>query len=202
VSTPLPNSPVPIFPLPGVFLFPAQLLPLHVFEPRYRQLVEDSLDGPGRIVIGTIVGEGTPPPVMEVAGLGEIVRHEKLEDGRFHIWVLGLLRVRIREEPSDRLYRRVRCLPFAEVQAPPDEALHLREQLRAATQSRLEQKLQLPDATPTGILTDLLVQTLQAPQQVVEEIFAEESVAERARKALAAHARYPRPRKEGGGPAR
>jgi len=189
----LPTTTVPLFPLPSVFLFPAQLLPLHVFEPRYRQLVEDSLDGPGRIVLGTILGDGDPPPVMAVAGLGEIVRHEKLPDGRFHIWLLGLHRVRIEEQPSSRLYRMVRCHGFEEVPAPPAEARHLRALLRAAAQTRLAKKLPLPDNTPTSVLTDLLVQTLHLPVAVLEAIFAERSVAERARKALAAHAQYPPP---------
>lgn len=193
MNAPLPRDPVPMFPLPGVFLFPAQILPLHVFEPRYRQLIEDCLDGPGRIVLATIVDRGEPAPVLEVAGYGEIVRHERLEDGRYHIWLLGLRRVRIEEARSDRLYRRVRCLPFSEVQAAPDEARRLRTLLRQATESRLPEKLPLPEQAPTGMLTDLLVQTLQAPQHVVEEIFAEESVAERARKALAAHEQYPPP---------
>ncbi|MGE3171282.1 MAG: LON peptidase substrate-binding domain-containing protein [Planctomycetota bacterium] len=191
MSTPLPQSPVPLFPLPGAFLYPAQVLPLHVFEPRYRQLVEDSLDGPGRLVIGTIVGDDDPPGVLPVAGLGEIVRHEKLTDGRFHLWVLGLARVRIDETPSDRMYRRVQCSPFAEVQADPAEAGRLKSRLRAAAQSRLAQKLPLPAAAPTGVLTDLLLQILQLPQALTEDIFAETSVAERARKALDAHARFP-----------
>ena len=194
----LPQSPVPMFPLPGVFLFPAQLLPLHVFEPRYRQLVEDCLDGPGRIVLGTIVGDGEPPPVLPVAGLGEIVRHEKLPDGRYQIWLLGLARVRIEEAPSDRRYRRVRCLPFDEVQAAPDEARRLRAQLRDAAQRRLQRELPLPRTVPTSILTDLLLQTLPAPAAVVEAIFAETSVAERARKALAAHAQFPPPARPAG----
>jgi Lon protease-like protein len=191
VSTPLPQSPVPLFPLPGVFLYPAQVLPLHVFEPRYRQMVEDSLDGPGRLVIGTIVDNTEPPSVLPVAGFGEIVRHEKLADGRFHVWLLGLARVQIAEADSDRLYRKVHCLPFEEVQADPGEARQLKSQLRAAAQSRLSQKLPLPAAAPTGVLTDLLLQILQLPQAIAESIFAEQSVAERARKALAAHERYP-----------
>ena len=97
----LPSSPVPLFPLPGVFLFPHQMLPLHVFEPRYRQLVSDLLDGAGRFVIGTPAAlaraSGQTTDILPVAGLGEILRHEKRPDGRFHIWVLGLVRVRIRE---------------------------------------------------------------------------------------------------------
>ena len=44
----------PLFPLPNVFLFPGCVMPLHVFEPRYRQMVEDLLDGPGQVVMGTL----------------------------------------------------------------------------------------------------------------------------------------------------
>jgi len=187
----LPSEPVPMFPLPDVFLFPAQILPLHVFEARYRQLIDDCLDGPGRIAMPTIVGDGSPPPVLPVAGLGEIVRHEKLDDGRFHVWLLGLQRVRIDEAPSDRLYRKAFCRPFDEVPADAQEAHRLQALLRAATASRLPGDLTLPDKTPTNVLTDLLVQTLKAPQSVVVDIFSEKSVAERARKALAAHRQFP-----------
>ena len=42
---------VPLFPLPNVFLFPGQVLPLHIFEPRYRKMIADVLDGPGRIAV-------------------------------------------------------------------------------------------------------------------------------------------------------
>jgi len=78
------------------------------------------------------------------------------------------------------------------VQAEPGEARRLKAQLRAAARARLARDLPLPEGTPTSVLTDLLLQTLQAPPAVVEDIFAEPEVAARARKALAAHARYPR----------
>jgi Lon protease-like protein len=191
VSLHLPQSPVPIFPLRGVFLYPAQVLPLHIFEPRYRQMIEDSLDTHGRIVLGTIVDDAQPPHVLPVAGLGEIIRHEKLPDGRFHIWLLGLARVRVAEVESDRLYRKVRCHPFDEVQPDPLASKELKSQLREAAQSRIDEKLELPKAAPTAVLTDVLLQILQLPQTLNEAIFAEQSVAERARKALAAHERFP-----------
>jgi len=191
VSSPLPQTPVPMFPLPGVFLFPAQVLPLHVFEPRYRQMVEDCLDGPGRIVLSTIVDASEPPAVLPVAGFGEIVRHERLDDGRFNLWLLGLARVRIEEVPSDRLYRRVVVQPFHEVQADPAEARDLRARLHAAAQSRLPEKLTLPPGAPTGVLTDLLLQILRLPQAMTSQIFTEQSVALRARMALEAHDRFP-----------
>lgn len=181
-----------MFPLPGAFLFPHQMLPLHVFEPRYRQMVDDLLDGPGRLVIGTLrtaVGDDGPPPVLPVAGLGEIVRHERLADGRFQILVLGLVRVRLAEAPSDRLYRRVACQPFVEIAAPATEVEDLSRDLHKATQARLKQPLPLPDSAPPGLLADLLLQTLGAPQAFVEEAFSEPSVARRARLVLQAASR-------------
>ena len=191
MNTQLPRSPIPMFPLPGVFLYPAQILPLHVFEGRYRQLVEDSLDGPGRILLPTVIGEGEPAPLLPVAGLGEIVRHEKLDGGRFHIWLLGLSRVHLDEVASDRPYRMGRCLPFPEVQAQAEEAQDLQVRLREATSSRWPDRVLLPQKAPTAVLTDLLAQTLPIPPDVAQDIFVETSVAERARKVLQAHERYP-----------
>lgn len=181
-----------MFPLPGVFLYPNAVLPLHVFEPRYRQMVEDVLDGPGRIVLATVLpGElesPTPAPkVLPVGGLGEIVRHEKLPDGRFLLWLLGLARVRLQELPSQRLYRQVLCAPFDETTPMPAEASMLQAQLRAATEARLGRKLPLPGDTPTGMLTDLLIQTLQAPPDLLAGLYGEPSVAARAARALQLH---------------
>jgi Lon protease-like protein len=90
--SPGPVHVAPVFPLPGVFLFPLQILPLHIFEPRYRKMIEDSLDGPGRIVLATVpenhAGElDGAPPVLPIAGLGEIARHQRLPDGRFLVWL-------------------------------------------------------------------------------------------------------------------
>ncbi|HEX6812695.1 MAG TPA: LON peptidase substrate-binding domain-containing protein [Planctomycetota bacterium] len=191
----LPTSPVPLFPLPGVFLFPHQMLPLHVFEPRYRQLVGDLLDGPGRFVIGTPVAlAGASPDVPEVlpvAGLGEILRHEKKPDGRYHIWVLGLVRVRIQEVESKRLYRQVQCEPFVEIEAGQDESVDLSRRLLAATSARLKEPLPLPATAPPSLLADLLLQTLGAPQSVIERAFVEPSVSTRARIVLHAAAKAP-----------
>jgi uncharacterized protein len=201
VDVTLPSNPVPVFPLPGVFLYPHQILPLHVFEPRYRQLVGDLLDGPGRFVIGTVTqGQpqpadqsvdpptdqqpNRPPKLLPVAGLGEILRHEKLPDGRYQIWVLGLSRVCIDEVPSDRLYRQVRCEPFVEIDASEDESTELAQQLHAATVARIHQPLPLVDTTPPSVLADLLVQTLGASTTLLERFYTEPSVAARARLVL------------------
>ncbi|MGC3970453.1 MAG: LON peptidase substrate-binding domain-containing protein [Pirellulales bacterium] len=184
----LPSQPVPMFPLPRVFLFPHQLLPLHVFEPRYRRMVEDQLDGAGRLVLATIPdGEAeTPehqPAVHDVAGLGEIVRHERQADGRFMIWVMGLCRVRVHEVASDRPYRRVQCEPFPEIDATEAEA-ELPRKLRVALAARLQQPVELPESAPVALLADLLLQALRPPAGTMARVFAEPSIARRARLVL------------------
>lgn len=194
---------VPMFPLPGVFLFPRQLMPLHIFEPRYREMIEDSLDGPGRIVMGSVTEEPRTntdgePEVLPVAGLGEIARHEKLPDGRFLIWVFGLARVRIEEIPSDQPYRRVRFAPLQEVEPTEREVEELSGPLRAAILSRAQGQ-DLPPDVPLELLADLLLQRTELPPEEMEGLFVEASTAERARGALAAHARHPPPPDRGPG---
>ncbi|MBL8751832.1 MAG: LON peptidase substrate-binding domain-containing protein [Planctomycetes bacterium] len=198
MTTALPQAPVPMFPLPAAFLFPHQALPLHVFEPRYRALVGDLLDGPGRFVLGTILPQAeaapeAPPHVLPVAGLGEILRHEKLADGRYLIWVLGLCRVRIEEVASAKPYRLVRCHPFVEQDVPADASEGLAVELRAATTARLRHPLPLPEHAPPSLLCDLLLQTLSAPPEVLAHAFGEPSIEQRARYVLGEAERTPPP---------
>lgn len=88
---------VPIFPLAGAILFPRSQLPLHIFEPRYREMVRDAIDGPGRI--GMIqplrLDDDNRAPLYEVGCLGDVVGIEELDDGRFNIVLLGSNRFRL-----------------------------------------------------------------------------------------------------------
>ncbi len=198
------NQPVvPLFPLPNVWLFPYLLLPLNVFEERYRQMIEDCLDGPGRIVLGTIQ-EGHEesmagaPPVYPIAGLGEIGRHVRLPDGRFHVWLMGLQRVLLREVPSDRLYRRVAVEPAPEVSVPEAEEGPLRSKLLEALEQRTDKK-ELSPQVPASHLTDLLIMSMPLPHDVRNTLYGELDTAKRAAKALNEHAARPLER-EGDGP--
>jgi Lon protease-like protein len=98
---------LPIFPLPGALLFPRAQLPLHMFEPRYRDMVHDAIEGDGRI--GMI--QPQPPaddgaPLYSVGCVGEIVGVEELEDGCFNIVLNGSSRFRlIREADLGTAYR-------------------------------------------------------------------------------------------------
>ena len=116
---------VPVFPLPTTVFFPGVALPLHVFEPRYRALVEDAAQGEGLIAIATLLPgwekdyEGAPAfhPLATVGRLGPVAT---LPDGRSNILLYGLERARLEEEFTDRPYRRAHAR--VEPEAPVDEA--------------------------------------------------------------------------------
>jgi Lon protease-like protein len=98
---------VPIFPLAGAILFPRSQLPLHIFEPRYREMVRDALDGGGQIgMIQPLSLDPDNPPLYAVGCVGEIVGVEELEDGRYNIVLNGSSRFRlIAERALDSSYR-------------------------------------------------------------------------------------------------
>ncbi len=92
---------VPLFPLPGAILFPRGQLPLHIFEPRYRQMVREAIDGGGHI--GMIQPQlpdrdDHQAPLYGVGCAGEIVGIEEMEDGRFNIVLTGTNRFRLLNE--------------------------------------------------------------------------------------------------------
>jgi Lon protease-like protein len=192
VASVMPTQVAPIFPLPKVLLYPGIVLPLHVFEPRYRQMVEDLLDAKPWVVIAPIrTGHETEamasPPFFPVGGLGEIVKHSRLPDGRFLITLAGLARVYLQEVESDRLYRKVRFQPMQEVLPPNNEGEQLREALRKAILERNDTFLNLPEDLPLAPLVDLLLQCLDLPVDAMCEAFAEPVVTRRANIALAEH---------------
>lgn len=94
---------LPMFPLPGAMLLPGAAMPLHVFEPRYRQLVVDTRDG-GFLCIPQLDpdAEGEPAPWLPYACVGQILAHRELSDGRYNILVQPVGRVRIEAELHGR----------------------------------------------------------------------------------------------------
>jgi Lon protease-like protein len=114
------------------------MLPLHIFEARYRAMITDCLARDERLaVVGLKPGyEATyegKPPVYEVAGAGRIVQWERLPSGRYNLLLRGDCRVRIdRELPADTLYRMVAATPLEETGAagPAVEALASRVKAR------------------------------------------------------------------------
>ncbi len=112
-----------IFPLPGALLFPGMHLPLHIFEPRYRAMVNDSLARDRRIAMIQPKGGGDKPPLFEIGCVGRIADVEAMEDGRFNVVLEGLSRFRIlRELEVTTLFRQVEAELIAD---PVDETLSM-----------------------------------------------------------------------------
>ena len=102
---------LPLFPLPNVVLFPNVFLPLHIFEPRYREMVADALAS-DRMIGMVLLRPGWDrdyegrPPIYSVGCSGVLTHNERLPDGRYNIVLRGIERFRILEEDQALSYRR------------------------------------------------------------------------------------------------
>lgn len=182
-----------LFPLPKVVLFPHVVLPLHIFEPRYRQMTEDALAGDRLITIVQIKtpsdseGWTEPPPIEKVGCLGRIIRHQRLNDGRFNLLLLGRKRVRLRSEPrTDKLYRvaEVDLLDDIEPKQPEEpRRIALVDLFRRVIgrEHALDPDLsELLDArVPLGVLVDVMAHALSLPVDLKQALLNETSIEKR-----------------------
>jgi hypothetical protein len=202
---------LPIFPLPDLTFFPHTVLPLHVFEPRYRAMIHDCLARDRRLaVVGLKPGyedsyEGKPA-VHAIGGAGEIVQCERLATGRFNILLKGDTRVRIeRELPADTLYRMTESTPLADVGGDGPDVAGLMNEIK----SRCSQVLKAVDrssarveeaigaaATP-GVLADQVASALVPSPALRQRLLEELDVERRLRLVLAALDRLLRQLNEG-----
>lgn len=104
---------IPLFPLPNVVFFPKTYLPLHIFEPRYREMLADA-ETSGRCIGMVLLKDGWErdyygtPPVFEIGCVGRLVGVDSLPDGRSNILLQGLSRFAVREQFCERNYREAR----------------------------------------------------------------------------------------------
>jgi len=124
---------LPIFPLPNVVLFPNVFLPLHIFEPRYREMVADALKN-DRLIGMTLLRPGWQreyegrPPVFPIGCSGVITHVDRLNDGRYNIVLRGVQRFRILEEDDRLSYRRARIEQLPEAACCAEDAAAIRSQ--------------------------------------------------------------------------
>jgi hypothetical protein len=104
---------VPVFPLPKLVLFPGTVLPVHIFEPRYREMIADCLVAdPPLIAVAQLKPGWEPlyegrPPIYDVAGVGQIKQHSRNPDGTYEIMIDAIARAHLHELPTaDKSYRR------------------------------------------------------------------------------------------------
>ena len=161
---------IPLFPLPNVVLFPNVFLPLHIFEPRYREMVADALAG-DRIIGMVLLRPGHEekyegrPPVFHVGCAGVITHSEPLADGRYNIVIRGLERFRITGEDagSAAAYRLAHVEGLPEAVPDADQAelrrhRHRLEALLAVAMERTGKEPRFPPAVPDEDLVNALAQ--------------------------------------------
>lgn len=188
---------LPIFPLPNLILYPGSLVPLHLFEPRYRQLMEDLLASSSHeLLAGTFQpgweeGYFENPELFPVAGLGRVDQVQKDATGNYNFVLRGIERVRIVGEPepasaTGRPYRKVEVVSMGEVpvegQEAQEEAAAILEALAAISGSATSFAKDLS----LNYLTDVLLVQLPLPMQEKLELFAIPEARPRARAVLAA----------------
>jgi ATP-dependent Lon protease len=178
-----------LFPLPNLVLYPHVMQPLHVFEDRYREMLEDALASDRLIAMALLEPGWEPdydsrPPIAPYACLGKIMAHHRLEDGRYNLLLMGVERVRIvRELDPPRAFRRAevelnreRCLDSS-----PQHCEELRRQLLSAFQHFLPSRCQVPEQLqellaeqmPLGMMTDLAAYALPLELQLKRQLLAE-----------------------------
>ncbi len=187
---------VRLFPLPNLVLFPHVMQPLHIFEARYRDLLEDALDS-DRLLAMAILTPGWEddyegrPPLYPIACLGRVTTHHRLEDGAYNVLLLGLQRVRLVRELEPINSFREAEIEFCEDYSPPEQ-INLRNvpkhKLREAflkvlpmlpeAREQLDQLMQSDMAL--AVLTDVISYMLDIDLRDKEMLLAEMDVHRRA----------------------
>ena len=171
-----------LFPLPDLVLYPHVMQPLHIHEPRYREMLSEALDHDGLIGM-SILSPGWEadyedrPAIHPTACLGKIITHQRQEDGQYNVLMLGQRRVRIEQEiPSDKAFRQAEVSVLEDYYG--EEGAEERESLQTALTQLFQEQLpgsSLPPGTirdalateiPLGVLTDLVSFAMPFPFEV------------------------------------
>ncbi len=181
---------LPLFPLPNLVFFPQTRLPLHVFEPRYRQLLTDAVATDQRLGIvllrpGWEADYFGVPPIHACGTIGHIEQAVPLEDGRFNILLRGDVRFRIVEEVSRDPYRKARVQ--AQPQKSQDTEKAAAQRIWLADLSRqylryLPQQDTVPEIQIVGLeaLTNALIMSLNFDIQEKQRLLEHDDLLDRA----------------------
>ena len=183
-----------LFPLPGVVIFPHNVVPLHIFEPRYIQMTEDSLATDRLVAIVQLAHppqfrDDGNPEVEEVACLGRILNYDRLPDGRYNYLLLGRKRIRIRRElPGPKLYRSAEVDILEDVypdEPDPAAQAELTRLFRAALQRQMGEvdpdlSRMLESDISLGVLSDIIAHALNLPSPMKQAFLVNVHVTRRA----------------------
>jgi Lon protease-like protein len=201
-SDPLPQArlaAVPLFPLPNVVLLPRAVLPLHVFEERYKGMTADALRGE-RLVAMALLRPGwerdyyQAPAIEPVVCVGSILTHERLPDGRYNFLLQGVGRARVVRELRQRPYRVAELEAIVETPALEIDLAEHRRHLEAVfndgplarTAAGAQFAKVLASEIPTSDVADLLAFNLLDDLALKQALLADGDVARRVARTVAA----------------
>lgn len=186
-----------LFPLPNLVLFPQVIQPLHIFEPRYREMTSDALAGDRLIALVLLKPGWEPdyagtPEIFSIACIGRIVADQRLDDGRYNLLLRGLSRIRIDHEvPHGKPYRlaRVDLLGDIEMDSPARErelrrklTRHVPEWFPAPAHDQFRKLLRSP--LSLGALADVVAFALPVDVPLKQELLEELDVQRRVNRLL------------------
>lgn len=190
---------VRLFPLPQLVLFPHAIQPLHIFEPRYCEMLNESLATDQLIAMTTLTGgaaiEDDRPPIASTVCISRIISHVELEDDRHNVLLVGVCRAKIiRELDAGRSFRMAEVDAKSDVYPPipADSRRELKEELLAAfgtaipTGKQIRESLQelLSGSLGLGPITDIIAYTLPFSAEQKLKLLSEPNVDERARELI------------------
>jgi Lon protease-like protein len=181
---------LPLFPLPNLVFFPRTRLPLHVFEPRYRQMVADAVAGEKRFGI-VLLRPGWEndyfgaPPIYACGTLSQIEQAVSLDDGRYNILVRGEVRFRIVGEVNRDPYRLARVILKPEQERDVNSAYAQRVWLAELSRQYLENlpdQMAVPEIDSAGLesLTNALIMSLNLEVQEKQRLLEIDDLVNRA----------------------
>lgn len=191
------NGRVRLFPLPNSVLFPHVLQPLHVFEPRYRELTIDALATDQLIAMALLEPgwekeyEGKPS-ISQVACLAKIVSHQRLDDGRYNLLLAGLHRVKIvREMHTTKPFRTAQVEIIEDYYSPLGEPMRpmlfrklidefIKRFMPKLPEAREQIEQLLGSEIPLGPVTDIISYTLDLAMAQKQELLGQADVDRRA----------------------
>lgn len=140
---------IPVMTLPTATLFPQALLPIYIFEPRYRKMLIDTLQGDRMFAIAMLKPDSTRETPLPIAGLGLIRVSVRHPDDTSHLILQGLTRVELQETIRYKPYRVQRIRPLETPPCDTAAADALVAKVRELLKERLQLGLPLPPFAST-----------------------------------------------------
>jgi len=184
------SRPIPLFPLPNCVLFPGVVQPLHIFEPRYLEMVAEALVDQSVLAMALLKPGWEKdyygfPEIHPLVCVGKIIAHEKLDDGKYNLLLHGVARANVLVEARRDLYRVAKLEPCFDLPSPTESPLMMTQRkvlhdlleqtaLKDLTVTPSLEPLFLDEQVSTPRLFDLMaytfVQDISTKQRLLEEL--------------------------------